>query len=132
LSQQPELHTMFLMIPVPAEVASLAAFRATSTTENRRNLGGETTETLPKHRRGEIHERETHQVEPRNRGRTRWGDHVTVKEGRAVQIDTGTTAWMLTGTALVLLMTPGLSRLYGSIARGTLVLTMGSMEFLQL
>src|SRR5690606_19671254 len=125
----PDLPTELFPRPGPAEGAGLAAARAPGTTENRRNLGGETTETLPKHRRGEIHERETHQVEPRNRGRTRWGDHVTVKEGRAVQIDTGTTAWMLTATALVLLMTPGLSLFYGGMTRAKSVLNMMMMSF---
>ncbi len=32
-------------------------------------------------------------------------------------IDTGTTAWMLTSTALVLLMTPGLAMFYGGLVR---------------
>ena len=33
------------------------------------------------------------------------------------QIDTGTTAWMLTSTALVLLMVPGLAMFYGGLVR---------------
>ena len=32
-------------------------------------------------------------------------------------IDTGTTAWMLTSTALVLLMIPGLAMFYGGLVR---------------
>jgi Amt family ammonium transporter len=35
----------------------------------------------------------------------------------AVEIDTGTTAWMLTATALVLLMVPGLAMFYGGLVR---------------
>ena len=35
----------------------------------------------------------------------------------AVAIDTGTTAWMLTSTALVLLMVPGLAMFYGGLVR---------------
>lgn len=35
----------------------------------------------------------------------------------AVYIDTGTTAWMLTSTALVLLMVPGLAMFYGGLVR---------------
>ncbi len=37
-------------------------------------------------------------------------------------IDTGNTAWMLTSTALVLLMTPGLAFFYGGLVRGKNVL----------
>src|SRR5659263_595394 len=33
------------------------------------------------------------------------------------QIDTGVTAWMLTSTALVLLMVPGLAMFYGGLVR---------------
>jgi Amt family ammonium transporter len=35
----------------------------------------------------------------------------------AVAVDTGTTAWMLTSTALVLLMVPGLAMFYGGLVR---------------
>jgi Amt family ammonium transporter len=35
----------------------------------------------------------------------------------AVHVDTGTTAWMLTSTALVLLMVPGLAMFYGGLVR---------------
>jgi len=35
----------------------------------------------------------------------------------AVELDTGTTAWMLTSTALVLLMVPGLAMFYGGLVR---------------
>ena len=37
--------------------------------------------------------------------------------GDGNQIDTGTTAWMLTSTALVLLMVPGLAMFYGGLVR---------------
>ena len=33
------------------------------------------------------------------------------------KIDTGATAWMLTSTALVLLMVPGLAMFYGGLVR---------------
>ena len=35
----------------------------------------------------------------------------------AQEVDTGTTAWMLTSTALVLLMVPGLAMFYGGLVR---------------
>ena len=35
----------------------------------------------------------------------------------SVPIDTGVTAWMLTSTALVLLMIPGLAMFYGGLVR---------------
>ena len=38
------------------------------------------------------------------------------------QVDTGTTAWMLTSTALVLLMVPGLAMFYAGLVRGRNVL----------
>ena len=41
----------------------------------------------------------------------------------AVGLDTGDTAWMLTATALVLLMTPGLSFFYGGMVRSKNVLS---------
>jgi Amt family ammonium transporter len=34
-----------------------------------------------------------------------------------VEIDSGATAWMLTSTALVLLMVPGLAMFYGGLVR---------------
>jgi len=37
--------------------------------------------------------------------------------GASVAIDTGTTAWMLTSTTLVLLMVPGLAMFYGGLVR---------------
>jgi ammonium transporter, Amt family len=48
------------------------------------------------------------------------------------QIDTGTTAWMLTSTALVLLMVPGLAMFYGGLVRtknvlGTMMHSFGAM-----
>lgn len=42
----------------------------------------------------------------------------------AVAIDTGSTAWMLTSSALVLLMVPGLALFYGGLVRRKNVLTM--------
>ena len=41
----------------------------------------------------------------------------TVFAGTGSQIDTGTTAWMLISTALVLLMVPGLAMFYGGLVR---------------
>jgi ammonium transporter, Amt family len=41
----------------------------------------------------------------------------TVQAAEGVQVDTGTTAWMLTSTALVLLMVPGLAMFYGGLVR---------------
>jgi ammonium transporter, Amt family len=41
----------------------------------------------------------------------------TVWAGDGTKIDTGTTAWMLTSTALVLLMVPGLAMFYGGLVR---------------
>ena len=37
--------------------------------------------------------------------------------GQGSEVDTGTTAWMLTSTALVLLMIPGLAMFYGGLVR---------------
>ena len=42
--------------------------------------------------------------------------------GQPVPVDTGTTAWMLTSTALVLLMVPGLAMFYGGLVRAKNVL----------
>ena len=39
-----------------------------------------------------------------------------------VKIDSGATAWMLTSTALVLLMIPGLAMFYGGLVRSKNVL----------
>ena len=44
-------------------------------------------------------------------------------------LDTGNTAWMLTSSALVLLMTPGLAFFYGGMVRGKSVLNMMMMSF---
>ncbi len=41
----------------------------------------------------------------------------TVQAADGVSVDTGTTAWMLTSTALVLLMVPGLAMFYGGLVR---------------
>ncbi|TDD73327.1 ammonium transporter [Actinomadura rubrisoli] len=46
-----------------------------------------------------------------------------------MKIDTGATAWLLTATALVLLMTPGLAFFYGGMARAKSVLNMMMMSF---
>jgi Amt family ammonium transporter len=45
------------------------------------------------------------------------------------QLDSGNTAWMLTASALVLLMTPGLAFFYGGMVRGKSVLNMMMMSF---
>lgn len=42
---------------------------------------------------------------------------VTLFAGDAQVVDTGTTSWMLTSTALVLLMVPGLAMFYGGLVR---------------
>jgi len=42
---------------------------------------------------------------------------VPVFAGDGIPVDTGTTAWMLTSTALVLLMVPGLAMFYGGLVR---------------
>lgn len=42
---------------------------------------------------------------------------VPVFAGDAAEIDTGATAWMITSTALVLLMIPGLAMFYGGLVR---------------
>ncbi len=44
-------------------------------------------------------------------------------------MDTGTTAWLLTASALVLLMTPGLAFFYGGMVRQKTVLNMMMMSF---
>ncbi|WP_407342314.1 ammonium transporter [Pengzhenrongella phosphoraccumulans] len=44
-------------------------------------------------------------------------------------LDTGNTAWMLTSSALVLLMTPALAFFYGGMVRGKSVLNMMMMSF---
>jgi ammonium transporter, Amt family len=46
-----------------------------------------------------------------------------------VKIDTGSTAWMLASTALVLLMTPGLAFFYGGMTRAKSVLNMMMMSW---
>ncbi len=46
-----------------------------------------------------------------------------------LEIDTGTTAWILTSAALVLLMTPGLALFYGGMVRAKSVLNMMMMSF---
>ena len=44
-------------------------------------------------------------------------------------LDTGNTAWLITASALVLLMTPGLAFFYGGMVRGKSVLNMMMMSF---
>ncbi|MFI7616932.1 ammonium transporter [Nonomuraea terrae] len=46
-----------------------------------------------------------------------------------MEIDGGTTAWMLVATAMVLLMTPGLALFYGGMTRAKSVLNMMMMSF---
>jgi Amt family ammonium transporter len=46
-----------------------------------------------------------------------------------LEIDSGTTAWILTSAALVLLMTPGLALFYGGMVRAKSVLNMMMMSF---
>ena len=46
-----------------------------------------------------------------------------------MKIDSGTTAWMLAATALVLLMTPGLALFYGGMTRAKGALNMMMMSF---
>ncbi|GAA1629783.1 ammonium transporter [Nonomuraea maheshkhaliensis] len=46
-----------------------------------------------------------------------------------MKIDSGTTAWMLAATAMVLLMTPGLAFFYGGMTRAKSVLNMMMMSF---
>ncbi len=53
-----------------------------------------------------------------------------VEEGPA--IDAGDTAWMLTSSALVLLMTPGLAFFYGGLTRSKNVLNTMMMSFISL
>ena len=49
-----------------------------------------------------------------------------------MKIDSGTTAWMITATALVLLMTPGLAFFYGGMTRAKSVLNMMMMSFVSI
>ena len=50
------------------------------------------------------------------------GVPVFAAEGHQPHVDTGSTAWMLTSTALVLLMIPGLAMFYGGLVRSKNVL----------
>lgn len=50
----------------------------------------------------------------------------------AAQLDTGDTAWILTSTALVLLMTPGLAFFYGGLAREGHVLNTMMMSLISM
>ncbi len=50
----------------------------------------------------------------------------------ALKVDTGDTAWMLTCTALVLFMTPGLAFFYGGLVRSRNVLNMMMMSFVSM
>jgi ammonium transporter, Amt family len=47
-----------------------------------------------------------------------------------LKIDTGSTAWMLASTALVLLMTPGLAFFYGGMTRAKTALNMMMMSWI--
>ncbi|TYB43326.1 ammonium transporter [Actinomadura chibensis] len=49
-----------------------------------------------------------------------------------MKIDSGSTAWMLTSSALVLLMTPGLAFFYGGMSRAKSVLNMMMMSFVSI
>lgn len=49
-----------------------------------------------------------------------------------MEIDTGTTAWLLICTALVMLMTPGLAFFYGGMSRAKSVLNMMLMSFVSI
>ncbi|MDL4771654.1 MULTISPECIES: ammonium transporter [Thermomonosporaceae] len=49
-----------------------------------------------------------------------------------MKIDSGSTAWMLTSAALVLLMTPGLAFFYGGMSRAKSVLNMMMMSFVSI
>ncbi|GAA1014669.1 ammonium transporter [Acrocarpospora pleiomorpha] len=49
-----------------------------------------------------------------------------------MEIDTGSTAWMITATALVLLMTPGLAFFYGGMTRAKSVLNMMMMSWVSI
>ncbi|MFA6244152.1 MAG: hypothetical protein WC655_24635, partial [Candidatus Hydrogenedentales bacterium] len=51
------------------------------------------------------------------------GDVATSQAAPAMQIDSGSTAWMLTSSALVLLMVPGLALFYAGMVRRKNVLT---------
>ncbi len=46
-----------------------------------------------------------------------------------LELDTGSTAWILTSASLVLLMTPGLALFYGGMVRAKSVLNMMMMSF---
>ncbi len=50
------------------------------------------------------------------------GFFVNVWANNGPEVDTGATAWMLTSTALVLLMIPGLAMFYGGLVRSKNVL----------
>jgi ammonium transporter, Amt family len=49
-----------------------------------------------------------------------------------MKIDSGSTAWMLASTALVLLMTPGVAFFYGGMSRAKSVLNMMMMSFVSI
>ncbi|GIH27232.1 putative ammonia channel [Acrocarpospora phusangensis] len=49
-----------------------------------------------------------------------------------MEIDTGSTSWMLISTAIVLLMTPGLAFFYGGMTRAKSVLNMMMMSFVSI
>jgi len=64
-----------------------------------------------------------------------WAIPQTVRGSDGLSVDTGTTAWMLTSTALVLLMVPGLAMFYGGLVRtknvlGTMMHSFGAMAII--
>ena len=58
--------------------------------------------------------------------------HTGKKSEEAMDINTGDTAWVLTSTALVMLMTPGLALFYGGLVRSKNVLATIMQSFIML
>ncbi len=58
------------------------------------------------------------------------GRSAFAQDATASKIDTGDTAWMLTSSALVLFMTPGLALFYGGMVRGRNILNMLMKSFI--
>src|SRR5665647_2583187 len=52
--------------------------------------------------------------------------------GAIMALDTGTTAWMLVATALVILMTPGVGLFYGGMVRKKNFISMFALSFVAL
>ncbi|MCW3098551.1 MAG: Ammonium transporter [Chthonomonadaceae bacterium] len=59
-----------------------------------------------------------------------FGQEAAAAPAPPVKIDTGDTAWMLTSSALVLLMTPGLALFYGGMVRSKNVLNVLMQSFI--